>query len=247
MMTSPTCSVSSAVASGSRPESVMTTSASGSAAIVLMPDHAPLGVVGDDGQPAGRAGQGPVGLCLQQVGAGEPGALVHAVHAEEDQVEVERPQRRHGHRADQGVRRRADAAGEHDGLVRVAATGRRRSAICTELVTTVMPRHVEQPVREGPGGGAGRQPDRAARAHQLGRHAGRWRPSRRARGPTWPRSRARRCWCVRGPWRPPCTLSSSPWPASTSRSRRTVMSETSRARVRSLTRTAPRSRTRSRM
>ncbi len=74
----------------------------------------PLRVVRDHHQAAACGQQGPVGVGLQHVGRGVAGAAVHAVHPQEHQVQVQRLQRPHGDRADQGVRGRAHPSGEDD-------------------------------------------------------------------------------------------------------------------------------------
>ena len=87
-------------------------------------DQAPLGVVGQHDDAAGDPDQGPVGLRFGQVRRGQPGVGVEAVAAEEEQVEVERPDGQVGHRPDQRVRGGADAAGQHDRVGRaVEAAG----------------------------------------------------------------------------------------------------------------------------
>ena len=50
----------------------------------------------------------------------KPGVLVHAVDAEQDEVEMDAPQGRHGERPDERVRGRPDATGQDDRLVRAA-------------------------------------------------------------------------------------------------------------------------------
>ena len=87
-------------------------------AIRLKPAHSPLRVVGDDDELLGRSDQRPVGLRLEQVRRREAGVLGHAVDAHEQHVDVQRPERGHGDRPDERVRRRAHAAGQHDGQVR---------------------------------------------------------------------------------------------------------------------------------
>ena len=59
----------------------------------------------------------PVGLGLDEVGRGQPGPLVDAVHAEDQGVDVQRPQRRDRNGSGKGVRRGAHAAGEDHGQV----------------------------------------------------------------------------------------------------------------------------------
>ena len=76
------------------------------------PDDPPLGGVGQDDQPPRAADHGPVGLGLEEVGGAEAGVDVHAVHAHEHRVQVQRPQRGDGDRPDQGVRGGPQAAGE---------------------------------------------------------------------------------------------------------------------------------------
>ena len=88
-------------------------------------DDSPLRVVGDDHDPAGGADEHPVGLGFGQVGRGQPGDRVDPVAAEEEQVEVERPDGQVGDRADQRVGGGAHAAGQdHRGKVGAAAAGR---------------------------------------------------------------------------------------------------------------------------
>ena len=101
--------------------SVMTTSARSRRAMVLTPvmPHLVWSAV-TTRRPAGLD-EGLVGLRLEHVGRGEAGALVHAVHAEEDDVDVDRAQGVDRERSHQRVGRGAHAAAEDDGLVAAAA------------------------------------------------------------------------------------------------------------------------------
>ena len=74
----------------------------------------------DDDEPAAGLDERPVGIGLEQVRAGEPGAPIHPVDADEDEVDVDGPQGCHRERADERVGRRPDAAGQDDRLVRAA-------------------------------------------------------------------------------------------------------------------------------
>ena len=75
--------------------------------------QAPLGVVGEHDHPARDPDEGPVGLGLGEVGRGQPRVGVEAVAAEEQDVKVQRADGQVRDRADQRVRRGADAAGQH--------------------------------------------------------------------------------------------------------------------------------------
>ena len=130
-------------------------------------DHAPLGVVGDHDEALTRLGQCPAGLSLEQVGAGEPGALVHPVHAQEHEVEVQRAQRRHRDRADERVRRRPDSAGEHDGLVGARAAVEDAGDL-HGVGHDGDPGDLEQALSDSPGRGARREPDGEAGLDQGG-------------------------------------------------------------------------------
>ena len=188
-----------------------------------------------DDQPPPGLDHRPVRLRLQHVGRGEPGVRVHAVHAHDHEVHVDGPQRGHRERAHERVRRRAHAAGEDDGLVRPAAVvqdvrdrhgvgdhrqlghlesagARRRTWSC--------PRTARWRARlDQPGGGLGDRPFSSRCSSDLAEKPG--------------SNSVARSTAVAPPW----TFSSSPCSWSSSRSRRTVMSETPSSRTRSATRT----------
>jgi len=71
-------------------------------------------VVGDHDHPLGALDQRPVRLGLEQVRRGEAGVARHPVNAGEQDVDMQRPQRRDGDRTDERVGRRPDAARQHD-------------------------------------------------------------------------------------------------------------------------------------
>ena len=113
----------------------------------------------------------------------------------------------------------------------------RTFATWIEFVTTVRSGTSSEVVREAPGRRAGREPDRLTRLDEraAARAIASFSSSWRCDFASNPGSSA-----LSGPGAvaPPCTLSTRPAAASTSRSRRTVMSETSSSSVNSLTRTA---------
>ncbi len=78
-------------------------------------------MVGRDHQAGARIDEGLVRLGLEHVGRGEARALVHAVDAEEDEVDVDVAQGAHGEGSDERVRGCAHPAGEDDGLVAATA------------------------------------------------------------------------------------------------------------------------------
>ena len=81
------------------------------------PDDAPLRVIGDDDETAARLDERPVRLRLEQVRAGEAGTRIHAVHADEDEVDVDRAQCGHGEWSGQRVGWRPHATGQDDRLI----------------------------------------------------------------------------------------------------------------------------------
>ena len=202
-------------------------------------DHAPLGVVGQDDDPARHLDERAVGLRFGEVRRGEPDLGVDAGTAEEHGVEVQRPDRQVGHRADERVRGRAHAAGEHH---RGAVSGPRlplnRLATRSELVTMVSPgtssRHWASANVVVPAEIATAVPGltRPAAARAMDDFSGRSSTSLSSKPGSW-------TLCEPGRTAPPCTFSTRPSLARTSRSRLIVMSETPSCCVRSLTRALP--------
>ena len=139
----------------------MTTSASSSAAIVLMPTTPHLVWSATTASRRAERTSARLVSASSRLGLVNPVRWSMPCTPRKSRSRLQRPQRRHGDRADQGVGRRADAAGEHDGLV-----GSRRLVEDVGDLDRVGDDgdagDVEQPVREGPGGGAGREPDRDA-------------------------------------------------------------------------------------
>ena len=89
MITSGTCSNSTSAACASQPVVGQQRGDGTQRGDLGEPDDAPLGVIGDHHQPAGRLDQRAVGLGLQQVRRGQAGALVDAVHAHDHHVHVQ--------------------------------------------------------------------------------------------------------------------------------------------------------------
>ena len=80
------------------------TSAWSSRAIELMPMTPHLNRVGARRPGGGRPSiERPVGVRLEEVRAGEPGPRVHAVDADEDEVDVDGPERGDRERPDERV------------------------------------------------------------------------------------------------------------------------------------------------
>ena len=171
---------------------------------------APLRVVGDDDDPRRRGDERAVGLGLEQVRRREAGVGAHAVHAEEEHVEVQRADRR---RARSGRRARPTACARRPSARPSGRAARSRCstfATWIEFVTTVRSGTCEQVVREAPGRRAGGEADRLAGLDERG--------APRARSPPSPSSW--RCDFASNPGSsalrpprsvaPPCTFSSEP-------------------------------------
>ena len=196
-----------------------------SGAIWARPDHSPLGVVGDHHQPTGGFDQRAVGLGFHQVRGGESGVLVDAVHAHDDHVHPQRPDRLHRNGSDQTVGRGAQTAGEHDRQVGPLLVVQHLGHL-ERVGHHGQVGHAGEVSGQGPRGGAGGDRDRHTRTAPGSRLVRRSLPSRAARGRSSPRSPGSTALAVSTAVAPPCTLASRPLRSRISRSRRTVMSET---------------------
>ena len=131
-------------------------------------DDAPLGVIGHDDEAPAGIHHGAVGLGLEQVGCREARSLVHAVDTHEHEVHVDRSERGEREGTSQGIRGRANASREDDGLVRATPVVQH---VCDGhgVGDDRQVRHLEQPACDGVGRGAGGDGDRLSRAHERGR------------------------------------------------------------------------------
>ncbi len=132
-------------------------------------------MVGQYHHPPRDPDEGPVGLGLGQIGRGQAGLGVEAVTAEEEQIEVQRADGQVGERADQGVGRGADPAGQHHRVGRAVQA----SPSPAEHVRHPQrvghdrePRHVEQALRQRERRGPGGQRDRGAGRDHARRRPG---------------------------------------------------------------------------
>ena len=132
--------------------------------------HAPLRVVGDDHDALGRRQVRLIGLALEQVRGGEAGIDGHPVHPHEEDVDVQRAQRRDGERADERVRWRAHTSGQDHRQVR-PPLGVQHVRDLQRVGDDGQAGDVEEVVCEQPGGGTRRQADRLPRLDQRARGA----------------------------------------------------------------------------
>ncbi len=235
----PTCfAASTSRAARSRPASLTTVSAVASGAMLASPTVFHFVWSASTMSCSAGSHERLVGVGLEQVRRGEAGALRHPVHAHEHLVEMQRRQRRHRDRADEGIGRRAHAAGEQHGEIGAARSRAAPRQMRIELVTTVRSAIDGERLDEAPGGGAGGQTDGRAGAHHRRRgerdgvllvdlFASTWREAGLDGGG----------WRAAWPRRAPC--SPAPRGSSRSRSRLIVMSLTPSCVVRSLTRADP--------
>ena len=165
--TSATWARSVPIAASSRPSSVTTRVGGVEWGDARQSDGVPLGVVGDDDEALRRLDERPVRLRLEQVRRRVAGPLGHAVDAEEHLVEVQRGQRLHGQRADEGVRRRADAADEHDGATG-ALVPQQRLADADRVGDDDDVVDVDEAVRQMPRRRAGGESDRRSGTDEAG-------------------------------------------------------------------------------
>lgn len=130
------------------------------------PEKVPFGMVSEHHQAFGSRDKRPIRVGLHQVGRGEARSFTHAMHAEEEQIEMECPDSCHGDRPYKSIGRGPHPTGQHHRLVGTART-EEHVGYGHRVGHDGQLRYGHEPARKLRSCRPGRQGHRHPRAHQL--------------------------------------------------------------------------------